>query len=154
MVVEEGLDTGGVYGQVELDIGPDETLEELRARLVDAGTKLLVDQLSAGLGPPQPQVGEPLYATKLDPAELEIDWSRPAVEIHRLVRLGGAWTTHDGRRVKVWRTSVPPRGDAPWVPAGDGPVGLVEVQPEGKPRMAAPAWANGARWRAGDPLGT
>lgn len=154
MVVEEGLDTGGVYGRVELDIGPDETLEELRARLVDAGTELLVDQLSAGLGPPQPQVGEPVYAAKIDPAELEIDWSRPAGEIHRVVRLGGAWTTHEGRRLKVWRTSVPPRGDAPWAPSGDGPVGLVEVQPEGKPHMAATAWANGARWRSGDPLGT
>lgn len=154
MVVEEGLDTGAIYGRVELDIGPDETLEELRSRLVAAGTKLLVDQLSAGLGTPRPQEGEPVYAAKIDPADLEIDWSRPAVEIHRLVRLGGAWTTHDGRRLKIWRTSVPPRGDAPWAPALDGLVGLVEVQPEGKARMAATAWANGARWRAGDPLGT
>jgi methionyl-tRNA formyltransferase len=70
------------------------------------------------------------------------------------VRLGDAWTTHLGKRLKVWRTDVPPRGDGPRVMAGDGEVELVEVQPEGRARMAAAAWANGARWRAGDELGT
>jgi methionyl-tRNA formyltransferase len=154
MVVEEGLDTGGIYGRVEVPIGPDETVEELRARLVVAGTELLVDQLSLGLGAPHAQAGESTYAAKLDPAELEIDWSRPARDVHRLVRVGGAWTTHRGRRLKVWRTAVPPRGDGPLVPTADGPVELVEVQPEGKGRIAAIAWAHGARWQPGDRLGT
>lgn len=154
MAVEEGLDTGGVYGRVELDVGPDETLAELRGRLVAAGTELLVDQLTRGLGPVAPQSGEPTYAAKIDPAELEIDWTAPAVTVHRVVRLGGAWTTHRGRRLKVLRTAVPPVGDGPQVPAGDGPVELVEVQPEGKAPMPARAWANGARWRGGDRLGT
>jgi methionyl-tRNA formyltransferase len=154
MVVEEGLDTGGVYARRELDVGPDETAEELRARLVEAGTDLLVSTLEAGLPQPEPQHGEPSYAAKVDPAELQIDWSRPAVEVHRLVRLGGAWTTHEGRRLKIWRTGVPASGAGPVVPAGDGPVELVEVQPEGKGRMPAAAWANGARWRSGDRLGT
>jgi methionyl-tRNA formyltransferase len=154
MVVEEGLDTGGIYARAEVPIGPDDTLEELRDRLVEVGTTLLVEHLSAGLGTPVPQVGEPVYAAKLDPAELAIDWDGPAVDVHRLVRLGGAWTTHGGRRLKVWRTHVPPLGDGPVVPAADGPVELVEVQPEGKARMDAAAWANGAHWTAGDRLGT
>jgi methionyl-tRNA formyltransferase len=154
MVVEEGLDTGAVYARAELAIGPDDTLEELRARLVEAGTALLVDNLTSGLGAPTPQTGEAVYAAKIDPGELAIDWARPAVEVHRLVRLGGAWTTHHGRRLKLWRTHVPPAGSGPVVPAGDGPVELVEVQPEGKPRMAAPAWANGVHWTPGDRLGT
>ena len=67
-----------------------------------------------------------------------LDWSRPAVDVHRRVRLGDAWTTHDGKRLKVWRTHVPPVGDDPTAPAADGPVELVEVQPEGKPRMSGP----------------
>ena len=154
MVVEEGLDTGAVYARRELGIGPDETADELRARLVDAGTDLLVTTLSAGLPTPQPQVGEPTYAAKIAPEELQIDWTRPAHAIHRLVRLGGAWTTHDGRRLKIWRTAVPPLGGGPEVPAADGLVELVEVQPEGKPRMPAAAWANGTRWRSGQHLGT
>ena len=154
MVVEEGLDTGGIYDRAELTVSPDETLEELRARLVEAGTQLLVDNLVRGLGPPVPQVGDPVYAAKIDPHELAIDWDRPAIDVHRLVRLGDAWTTHNGRRLKIWRTNVPPRGDGPVVDAGDGPVELVEVQPEGKARVAAAAWANGAHWSAGDRLGT
>lgn len=154
MVVEESLDTGGIYGRVELDIGPDETLEELRDRLVAAGTTLLVSRLRAGLGAPRPQEGEATYAAKIEPSEREIDWARPAVDVHRLVRVGGAWTTHHGRRLKVLRTVVPPTGAGPVVEAGDQPIELVEVQPEGKQRVPGEAWANGAHWHAGDRLGT
>lgn len=154
MVVEEGLDTGGIYRRAEVEIGPDETLEELRGRLVEIGTGMLIEELSAGLGAAVPQEGEPTYAAKLEPEERHLDWTRPAVEVHRRVRLGDAWTTHDGKRLKVWRTHVPPLGDGPSVPAGDGPVELVEVQPEGKGRMAAADWARGARFASGDRLGS
>jgi methionyl-tRNA formyltransferase len=154
MAVEEGLDTGGVYEQVEVPIGPDDTLEELRSRLVAEGSRMLVAALAVGLGALTPQVGEPTYADKLSAEDRHLDWSASAVDVHRRVRLGDAWTTHAGRRLKVWRTHVPPVGDGPIAVAGDAPVELVEVQPEGKPRMAAQAWANGARWTAGDRLGT
>ncbi len=154
MVVEEGLDTGAVHARVELDIGPDETAEELRARLVDAGTELLVSTLQSGLGEPTPQVGEPEYAHKLGPDDLRIDWDAPAEQIHRQVRVGGAWTTLAGERFKVWRTSLHPGGDGVVHPTGTTPIELLEVQPAGKARMAASAWANGARWSDGDRLGT
>jgi methionyl-tRNA formyltransferase len=152
MAVEEGLDTGGVYRRAEVPIGPDDTLEDLRGRLVELGSGLLVGALRKGLGPPRPQEGDPTYAAKLEPHEHEIDWARPAVHVHRQVRIGGAWTTVGGRRLKVHATQVPPTGDGPQVPAGDGPVELVEVQPEGKARMGARAWANGAHWSVGDRL--
>jgi methionyl-tRNA formyltransferase len=164
MVVEEGLDTGGIYDRVEVDIGPDETAAELRARLSEVGTGLLLANLARGLATPHPQQGTPTYAHKIDPAELEIDWSRPPDEIHRLVRVGGAWTTARGKRLKVWRASLDgsgPDGPGPAssgtvaVPAGDGVLHLVEVQPEGKRRMAATDWANGAHWEpARDRLGS
>lgn len=154
MVVEEGLDTGAVHARAELDIGPDETAEELRARLVEAGTDLLVSSLQSGLGEPTPQVGEPVYAHKLGPEDLRIDWDAPAEEIHRRVRVGGAWTTLHGERFKVWRSSLHPDGDGVVHPTGSTPIELLEVQPAGKARMAAAAWANGARWSDGDRLGT
>lgn len=159
MVVEEGLDTGGVYDRAEVTIGADETVDELRARLADEGTRLVVDNLTRGLGTPRPQEGETTYAHKIEPDELHIDWSRPAIEVHRLVRVGGAWTTFRGKRLKLWRTTLTPApggGTATVpVPTGDGtPLHLVEVQPEGKPRMAASAWANGARWTGDEPLGS
>jgi methionyl-tRNA formyltransferase len=155
MVIEEGLDTGGVYARSEVAIGPDETADELRARLAALGTELLLANLRDGLPAPKPQQGEPSYARKIDPAELRIDWDRPAVDIHRLVRIGGAWTVHRGQRLKVWRTVLgPPEPDDIVVSAGDGPIQLVEVQPEGRRRMPARAWANGVHWRPGDRLGT
>jgi methionyl-tRNA formyltransferase len=150
MVVEEGLDTGGIYDRAETAVGPDETADALRARLAAMGTDLLVSNLARGLGEPTPQQGEPTYAHKLEPAELRVDWSAPPHAVHRLVRVGGAWTTHDGHRLKVWRTSLHPAGrDAVEVPAGDGRLWLVEVQPEGRRRMTAAAWANGLAGGAG-----
>jgi methionyl-tRNA formyltransferase len=153
MDVEEGLDTGGVHRLAEVPIGDDETAEELRAELVEIGTGLLIDVLASGLGEAVPQVGEETYAHKIDPAELEVDWSKPAIEVHRLVRVG-AWTTYNGKRLKLWRSTLRADDRAVPVPAGDGPVGLLEVQPEGKGRMPAKDWANGARFAPGEPLGT
>jgi methionyl-tRNA formyltransferase len=154
MVIEEGLDTGGVYARAEVAIGPDETADELRARLTVLGTELLLANLRDGLPEPRPQQGEPTYANKIDPAELQIDWRRPAIDIHRLVRIGGAWTTHRGHRLKVWRTALAPAGPGDVaVPTGDGTIQLVEVQPEGRRRMSARAWANGVHWRRGDRVG-
>lgn len=154
MVVEEGLDTGPIHARTELAIGPDETADELRLRLVEAGTALLVEELRSGLPSPATQEGEPVYAHKITPEDLHIDWSTPAVQIHRQVRVGGAWTTRDGERFKIWRTGLEPTGEGIVHPTADGEIELLEVQPAGKPRLAASAWANGARWTDDDRLGT
>ncbi len=139
MAVEEGLDTGGVYARAEVPIGPATTLDELRDELVQVGTQLLVDTLDAGLGEPEPQHGEVTYAPKIEPAELRIDWSRPPEEIDRLVRLGEAWTTFRGGRVKINAAHL-----------DDGALVPTVVQPEGKRPMAYEAWRNGARPTAGE----
>jgi methionyl-tRNA formyltransferase len=154
MVVEEGLDTGGIYDRVEVAIGPDDTADELRARLAVLGRDLVLDNLARGLGEPRPQAGEPTYAHKIDPAELAVDWTAPAESIHRVVRVGGAWTIHNGHRLKLWRTALAPTGRHPVeVATGDGSLWLVEVQPEGKRRMAAGDWANGVAGDAAAGLG-
>jgi methionyl-tRNA formyltransferase len=154
MQIEEGLDTGAVYRREEVAIDPDVTADDLRSQLVDVGTKLVLDALDNGLGEPEPQAGEPVYASKIAPSELHVDWKSPAVNVHRLVRLGGAWTTYRGHRLKLWRTSLQPTGNGIIVPTGNDPIEVLEVQPEGKARMSARAWANGAHWQAGDTLGT
>jgi methionyl-tRNA formyltransferase len=132
MRVEEGLDTGGIYARTVVPIGA-RSADDLRRELVSTGTDLLLDTFRSGLGTPAEQVGEVVYAAKIDAAELRIDWSASAEQIGRLVRLGQAWTTFRGRRLKVLEV------------AGDGSIMLATVQPEGKAPMAAAAWANGAR---------
>jgi methionyl-tRNA formyltransferase len=151
MDVEEGLDTGAVYRRLETPIGPEETAAELTARLAGMGAGLLVEALEAGLGEPTPQVGEPTYAAKIEPADLRLDWERPAAELERVVRLGRAWTTAGGRRLIV--VAARPEGDPPGPPGtvtdgvvatGAGGLRLVTVQPEGKRPMAADEWLRGA----------
>ena len=159
MALEEGLDTGPVYACQERAIGQDETLEEVRAALTEMGTRMLVGLLASGLPEPRPQVGEPTYASKLEPEEHHLDWSRPAVELHRVIRLGQAWTTFRDRRLRVLgaRPSAGPdlrpgELDAAslLVGTGQGALELVEVQPEGKGPQPASAWRNGARLRPGE----
>ncbi|NNE12602.1 MAG: methionyl-tRNA formyltransferase [Ilumatobacter sp.] len=139
MEVEEGLDTGGVYAEVEVPIGPTTTADELRAALVETGSRLLVETLDAGLGEPRPQVGTPTYAAKIEPAELRIDWTQPADEIDRLIRVGGAWTTFRGARLKIHTAEL-----------ADGKIVPTVVQPEGKGRMTYDAWRRGARVEPGE----
>ena len=142
MALEEGLDTGGVYARREIPIGPETTAAELRERLVEIGTELLVETLAEPLGAPEPQVGEVTHAAKFTPADFEIDWTRAPDEIHRLIRVGGAWTTFRGKRLKI--------NEARLV---DGVVRPETVQPEGKAPMSFDAWRNGARPSADELFG-
>lgn len=163
MQLEEGLDTGPVYALERTALGEEETADDLRTRLVEIGTAMLVDQLRRGLGAPEPQSGEITYAEKLRPEEFHLDWSRPALDLHRRVRAGRAWTTFRGRRLIVTRARLgdsldsqvaPGALDGVVVGCGDGQgLELVEVQPEGKGPMSATAWRNGAQPSSDELLG-
>jgi methionyl-tRNA formyltransferase len=171
MALEEGLDTGGIYRSAEVTIGPDDTVDGLRSQLVELGTGLLLDCLRNGFGVCRPQTGEPVYAAKIDPAELALDWSRPAAVVLRTVHLGRAWTTFRGRRLLVHDAvladatefagvgltgepgSLRVDGGAVVVETGAGQLVLRQVQPEGKGRQDARAWSNGARPEPGERLG-
>jgi methionyl-tRNA formyltransferase len=149
------LDTGAVYRRTETPIGDDETLDELRGRLVEIGTDQLVRALADGFGEPEPQVGDPVYAAKITATEREIDWSQSAVAIHRRVRVGGAFTTWNGKRFKIHRTRLAAASDSGVVVStAAGHLELLDVQPEGKPCMDAVSWANGARWSADQAFGS
>lgn len=160
MAVEEGLDTGPIYARRTVPIGPTTTVDELRTELVAVGTELLVEALAGPLPEPTPQTGEVTIATKLDPSELRIEWTRPAEELDRLVRVGGAWTTFRGRRLKVGAaTPVDVGGEAGvlldregTVAAGAGALRLRTVQPEGRGAMSWRDFANGAHPEPGQRL--
>jgi len=155
MGLEEGLDTGPVFRRQAVAVGQDETADDLRERLVEIGTRLLVEALPEGLGDGEPQGGEATYAAKLETDELCLDWSRPAEELERLARIGRAWTTFRGRRLKVLRACAHRLdGGGVVVPTGSSPMEVLEVQPEGRGAMAAADWARGVRWREDDRLGS
>lgn len=152
MQVAEGLDTGDVYRRIRVPIAPDATLDSLRSHLVEVGTAALIEALTSGLGPGEPQIGEPVHAAKIERDEYRIDPTDPAEHIDRVVRLGGAWAEFRGQRLKIWSATMTDRTDlapgtfdGPLVGTGTVALELLDVQPEGKPRMAAGPWLNGAR---------
>ena len=107
------------------------------------------------------------YAEKIDKAEAAIDWSNDAAEINRQIRglspFPGAWTTHSGRRLKFLacrRAQARPDEaaagsviDGLTIACGTGAIEITELQPEGKPRMAAADFLRGTDLPAGTILG-
>jgi methionyl-tRNA formyltransferase len=169
MAVEAGLDTGGIYAVATTTIGTEETVEELRSRLVTLGCGLLEEHLGrglAGLPLPRDQVGTPSYAEKILPAELELQWQQPAAQLRRVIRVGRAWTTFRGRRLGVLTAAAVPEdsrvqasgppGQLRGVDATAGSASalrLVTVQPEGRRPMAAADWIRGVRPEPDERLG-
>jgi methionyl-tRNA formyltransferase len=170
--IEEDLDTGPVYGVVTEPIQAGDTTGDLLGRLAEAGAHLLVatmDGVEEGELEPRPQPSDGVsFAPKLTPDDAHVDWRLPASHVDRRVRActpaPGPWTTFRGDRLKLGPVRLAP--DAPplgpgelrvgkkEVLAGTGshPVVLGEVQPQGKQRMAATAWARGVRPAEGDAL--
>ena len=163
--LEEGLDTGPVFGTVTEAVRPGDTSGDLLARLAAAGAALLVatlDGLEDGTvsAVPQPVDGVSL-APKLTADDARVDWSAPALRVDRVVRActpaPGAWTTFRGQRIKLGpvlpdtaTTDLAPGvlrrdRDAVRVGTGSHAVRLGGVQPPGGTSVPAPAWANGAR---------
>lgn len=164
MQLEEGLDTGGIIDQREMAISDRTTAADIRTHLVREGTEMLLDHLRTGRFATRPQVGEVLHAAKIEPSERRIDWTRTAVEISRQVRIGDAWTTFRGRRLKIHEALAAQDGAAGGAPGeligervvvkcGRGALELVEVQSEGRPRLGAEEWRRGVRPGPGEILG-
>jgi methionyl-tRNA formyltransferase len=161
------LDAGPVYGVLTEPIRPTDTAGDLLERLAHSGAELLLatlDGIEAGTIEAVPQPAEGVsFAPKITPADARVDWKLPAHIIDRLIRActpdPGAWTEHEGARLKLGPVSVTVPADAPDlapgevlagrhdVLAGTGsrPVRLGEVQAEGKRLMGAPDWARGLR---------
>ncbi len=167
--LDEGLDTGPVFGFATEPIGPADTAGDVLDRLAASGARLLLatlDGIADGRLAPMPQPAEGVsHAPKLAPADVRIDWSAPALRIDRLSRAAtpvpGAWTRYGDRRIKLGPVGAV-RGDAlapgeirldralgVLVGTGTHPVALSSVRAEGKPAMAAADWARGARPAAG-----
>ncbi|KFG76566.1 methionyl-tRNA formyltransferase [Streptomyces mutabilis] len=172
-LIEEGLDSGPVYGTVTETVRPTDTSGDLLTRLAFAGAGLLaatMDGIEDGSlkAVPQPSEGVTL-APKITVEDARVDWSAPALRVDRVVRgctpAPGAWTTFRGERLKlVQAVPAPDRADlAPgqlavgkndvYVGTGSHAVELLWVQAQGKKPMRAADWARGVRIAEGEQLG-
>ncbi|MCX5389518.1 methionyl-tRNA formyltransferase [Streptomyces sp. NBC_00094] len=172
-LIEEGLDSGPVYGVVTEDVRPTDTSGDLLTRLAFAGAGLLaatMDGIEEGAlhAVPQPVEGITL-APKIQVEDAHVDFAAPALRVDRVVRgctpAPGAWTVFRGERLKLIQvTPLPDHTDlAPGelavgknnVYAGTGSYGveLLWVQPQGKKPMKAADWARGVRIAPGERLG-
>ncbi len=164
--LEEGLDTGPVFGVVTEAVRADDTAGALLDRLATSGAELLLATLDgiadATLTPrPQPSDGVS-QAPKVTVADARVDWSAQPVPIDRLVRSvtpePGAWTTFRDERLGLGPLRAA-AADAPelkpgelhvekrrvLVGTGGSALELGEVRPVGKRAMPAPDWARGVR---------
>lgn len=166
MQMDEGLDTGDMLLKTEIRLDEKETGGSLHDKLAAAGAELCVRTLK-GLEEktvvPKPQGESPTaYARMLDKKLGNIDWSRDAESIERLVRGLNPWpsayTNWDGKVMKIWEaraekkaaetggvpgTVISVEKDGFCVETGDGVLKVLALQIPGKKRMEADAFLRG-----------
>jgi methionyl-tRNA formyltransferase len=178
--LEEGLDTGPVFGVMTERIRSADTAGDLLERLSSAGAQLLVatlDGIEDGTLVPTPQPADGVsLAPKIEVGDARVRWDRPALVVDRQIRgctpAPGAWTTFRGERLKLAPVAPATSGELPGDPtsalapgeiivtkqavyAGTAtvPVRLGLVQARGKRQVPAADWARGVRIKTGESLG-
>jgi methionyl-tRNA formyltransferase len=174
MQMDEGLDTGAILLQRETPIGETEIAPELMSRLALIGADLLSETLTklVEISPREQSEEKATFAPVLRREDGLVDWALDAAQIERRVRGFQPWpnvyTNYNSQRLVIWRASVvsdeegqgsegsigeivKAHGDELMIACGDETLlRLHEVQPEGKRRMSARDFLNGARVRAGE----
>lgn len=162
------MDAGNMIRIAKVPIGPDTTYGELHDQLCEASIKPLLDVLfeyQKGIIPQETAQDPDLvtYAPKIELENCEIDWRRPAQELHNLIRgvnpEPGAWCyasiKGEKKKLKIFRsTLVEGVSEAPGtllefkknkmiIACGSHALQILELQPEGKKRMMAAEFING-----------
>ena len=180
MLLEEGLDTGPILLQQTVEIGPDQTAVELFNLLAKAGAPLVVETLAglaAGTVRPRPQNHDgATYAPLLDREDGCMDFvARSAHELYNRWRgfqpWPGAFTTLEGKKLIVHRMAVAGPNSGDFSRAEPGRICIenhrlyaacaentwlefLELQLEGKKRLAAAEFLRGSQLPAGGRLGS
>jgi methionyl-tRNA formyltransferase len=172
MRVDEGMDTGPILLQREIEIGPEETAPELSRRMSEAGAPLVIESL-LGLerGEISPRAQDNSMASKAPLLKKEmgrLDWNMPAREIYNRIRgfepWPGAYTTFRGQTCRVWGRPVGGEVGAPSIEPEHAPGSIVTmngnlliacghstwlmleaIQIEGKKRISTSEFKRGAR---------
>lgn len=153
MQMDAGLDTGTMLLAQAVTIAADDNAQTLHDKLAGIGAQLLVRTLQEQPQPVPQDNTNATYAAKISKSEAHIDWTRPAVEIDRLIRAfnpaPGAYTTWNGQTLKIWRaepipavsgtsagTVVQADSNGVVVATGAGNIRLLELQRAGGKRLA------------------
>ncbi len=173
MQMDEGLDTGNMLLQQEVEITPEETGESLHDKMAAMGSGILLETLeriSAGtLHPTVQEEKKSTYAKMLTKESGRLDLSKEAEVLERYIRGLNSWpsayTGLGGKMLKIWRaevikeqtgcepgTVVAVDKDSFTVQTGKGCLKLLEVQLEGKKRMDAGSFLRGVKIEKGDVL--
>ena len=175
MQMDIGMDTGAMLDKVVVPIGENTTMGELHDELKEKGAQLLlevIEKIEAGTAVVEPQNNdEATYATLLDRSMERIDWTKPAQDVHNLIRgfnpAPSTFTTlPNGKNLKLWCSRMTDKtADAKpgtvveiskrsfFVACGSGVLEITELQPESKKRMPAQVFINGRGVQLGDVLG-
>ena len=175
MQMDKGLDTGDMLLKEEVAIEPKETYETYHDKLSVVGAQLLIktlDGLEAGTITPVKQEGDTCYASMIDKSLGNLDFTRPAVELERLMRgldpAPAAYSFLDGKLLKLFGADVVD-SDKEYsaqecgiitnitkntfdITTGAGVLRVNEVQLEGKKRMDAASFLRGCRLTEGTAL--
>lgn len=173
--IDEQIDTGRVILQESLEIGPRENAGQLHDRLMELGAGLVVEtvrQIQAGTVSthPQPAPAPEKKAPKLFRDDCRVDWDAPAAQIDNLIRglspYPAAWTQLESAsgastcKIYTARPTETPSNGVPgqlhstgkrlFVDTADLQLEVLELQPEGKRRMAVSDWLNGTELKKND----
>ena len=167
MLMDEGMDTGPVLLQDEIEIRESDTTGTLYLKLSEIGADLLIsllNDLEGGNVTPYAQTGEVSYAPVLKKTDGLLNWSRSAKDICNFIRgmnpWPGAYSYIEGERIKLLSARPTddngPEGvikkiskDELIVSAGNGAVSILELQPSGKPAMPIRAFLQGRKLKEG-----
>jgi len=176
--IEEGMDSGPIFDREKISIDEEDNAKTLRSKLIPLGVDLLkkvISQIKNGKVVKTPQEGEPSHAPLIKKEQGKIDWTKPATSIVNLIRglyeWPGAATKYtlaggSPKQLKIYKAKVdssPKKGNSGeileerknegfLVQAGDSPLLIQKVQPEGKKVMTAWAFWMGAHLKVGDRL--
>ena len=167
MLMDVGLDTGDILLTKETEIGENETSAELFDRLSVLGGELItetLDALESGTVTPRKQ-DEALatHTTKIDKSMSPVDFTATAQEVHNLIRGLYSWPmatmTVGGKRVKIHKARMSDKSGRAGeilsvkpliIACSKGAVEILELQPEGKKKMTAEAFAAGHKLTVGE----
>ena len=167
MLMDEGMDTGPILLQKDIEISPQDTAGSLSLRLSKIGADLIIPTLAgleSGKVKPIPQTGEASYAPLLKKDDGLVKWSSSAEELCRFINgmhpWPGAYSILENERIKIIK-AVPLDGNAEAgsieragkeeliVGTGKGRLSILEIQPSGRPVMSVKAYLQGRRLKEG-----